>query len=217
MGVVSTYTIQGVQIAYYKFSSVGSEKFGYVGSGEGDTSLVQNGLNQEIDTLITLANNPEYTSQQKLDFYEEAISVMTDVVGDLQVHYQYWAGRWNCCQGSGNPLKRCIKKCNHSRKMIGWVEDVAYSVYRSYQKKLEQLIGLLEQTQQGLETDLNNQQLVADTNIQIAQANQLLLAVQLFETEVREQKVESNIRIVIFPLLAIGILATLYYNAFIKK
>ena len=101
--------------------------------------------------------------------------------------------------------------------MIGWVEDVARSVYRSYQEKLQQLIGLLEQTQQGLETDLNNQQLVAETNVQIAQANQLLLAVQLFETEVREQKVESNIRIVIFPLLAIGILATLYYNAFIKK
>ena len=44
MGVVSTYTIQGVQIAYYKFSSVGSEKFGYTGDGEGDTSLVQNGF-----------------------------------------------------------------------------------------------------------------------------------------------------------------------------
>ena len=217
MGYISTYTIQGQTVAYYKFNSVGNEHFGYTGGGEGDEASVENALNTEIDTLISYANSPDFSTQQKLDFYEEAVAVMTDVVGDLEVHSLYWAGRWSCCQGSGNPFKNCVKRCGHSRKMIGWVEDVSRSVYRSYKSKLEDLIGLLEQTQIGLETDLNNAQLVAETNSQIAQANQLLLAVQLFETEVREQKVESNIRVVIFPLIAVGLLATLYYNAFIKK
>lgn len=217
MGFISTYIIQGQEIAYYKFSSVGSEKFGYTGGGEGDEGLVENGLIAEINTLITLANNPDFSTQQKLDFYEEAVAVMTDVVGDLEVHMNYWSGRYSCCQGSNNPFKNCVKRCGHSRKMIGWIEDVSYRVFRSYTEKLEDLISLLQQTQQGLETDLNNAQLVAETNSQIAQANQLLLAVQLFETEVREQKVETNIRVVIFPLIAVGLLATLYYNAFIKK
>lgn len=218
MGQVSSYTIQGVQIAYYQFSSVGVETFGYTGKGTGDSNLIINGLNAEIDTLISYANDPDYTAQQRLDFYEEAISVMTDVVGDLETHYNYWRGRFNCCGTNlTNPFKNCNKKCGHSRKMIMWVNNVVYPVYSSYRDKLQDLITLLEQENQNLAQDLNNQQLVAETNVQIAQANQLLLAVQLFETEVREQKVESNIRTIIVPLLAVGILATLYYNAFIKK
>ena len=68
-----------------------------------------------------------------------------------------------------------------------------------------------------MQQDLNNQQLVAQTNIAIAEANELLLIVQALETDVREEKIESNIRLIILPLLAVGILSFLFYNAFIKK
>ena len=101
--------------------------------------------------------------------------------------------------------------------MIYWVDNSVGTIYWAYYTKLNQFIDLLEQENANLSQDLNNQQLVAQTNIQIAQANELLLAVQLTELEVRERNTEMNIRTLIIPIVLFGLLAFMYYRAFVKK
>ena len=217
MAGTSTYIIEGVEVPYVTFGSVGTEGFGYDGDGGGNYQNILNGLNAEVDILVQLANNPDFTAQQRLDFYESAIEVFTQVVGDLELHYYYFVGKRNSCSTLGHkPLRNCVKKDGHSRGEISWKFSAIYSILRAYEEKLVELISLLDQAQQQLETDLNNQQLVAQTNSQIARANQLLLAVQMFELEVREQNVEYNIRTIIVPLALFSLLAFLYYRAFVK-
>lgn len=217
MAGTGTYTIEGVEVPYITFGSVGVEEFGYSGKGSGNYQNILNGLNAEVDILIQQANSPDFTAQQRLDFYESAIEVFIQVIGDLELHFSYFRGkRASCGQNSNKPFRNCTNKDGHSRKAINWKYDAIYSILRAYQKKLVELISLLEQAQQQLETDLNNQQLVAQANFQIAKANQLLLAVQMFELEVREQNVEMNIRTIIVPLALFSLLAFLYYRAFVK-
>ena len=217
MAGTSTYIIEGVEVPYVTFGAVGTEGFGYDGDGGGNYQNILNGLNAEVDILVQQANNPDFSAQQRLDFYESAIEVFTQVVGDLELHYYYFVGKKNSCSTlSHKPFRNCVKRDGHSRGEINWKFSAIYAILRAYEEKLVELISLLEQAQQQLETDLNNQQLVAQTNSQIARANQLLLAVQMFELEVREQNVEYNIRTIIVPLALFCLLAFLYYRAFVK-
>lgn len=219
MGAVSNYTIQGVTIPFYQFSPVGVEMFGYTGSGKGDTAGIVNALNYEVELLMEYSTSDDFTTQQKLDFLEEAILVMTDVVADLQTHADYIFGKNYCCFNSAFPVfTNCANKCGgYSKAMIKYLLGAIETIQDSYKAKLNELIRFLELQNEQLQQDLNNQQLVAQTNIAIAEANELLLIVQALETDVREEKIESNIRLIILPLLAVGILSFLFYNAFIKK
>tara|TARA_E500000318_G_scaffold111024_1_gene128166 strand:- start:7924 stop:8577 length:654 start_codon:yes stop_codon:yes gene_type:complete len=217
MGSIKTYTLLNKEIAYYQFSAVGNEGFGYTGNGNGNFQSIINALNEEIDTIVRYANSDDFTSQQKLDFYRQAIDVFTDVVADLETHYSYFYAKYiNCGSFASKPFRNCVKKDGHSRVEISYKANAVASILLSYRSKLEQLILLLEQTQENLETDLNNQQLVAETNIEIARANEILLAVQLFELDVREKNAEMNIRVIIVPLALFSLLAFLYYRAFVK-
>lgn len=216
MGYTAGYIYNGVNIPFYNFSPVGNEKFGYSSGGEGDNSGILNALNGEVDILIELANSPDITTQEKLDLYQYIIEKFTEYKGDLAVHDTYWYGKKRCCPSTAL-FKNCVKKCGHSRKMINWVDNSVGTIYWAYYTKLNQFIDLLEQENANLSQDLNNQQLVAQTNIQIAQANELLLAVQLTELEVRERNTEMNIRTLIIPIVLFGLLAFMYYRAFVKK
>ena len=217
MGQTAVYSIEGQQIAYYQPSPVGQELWGYTGGGSGNYSGIIAALDTEIGTIVNLANNSDFTTQQRLDFYQGALDVLTSRVSNVFQHSYYWSDKYWCCQGSLNPFKNCVKKCGHSRKMIGYLEDSFDGILSMYKNKAIQIRNLLENEQAELEQNLNNQQLVAQTNYEIGETNELLLYIQEYELEVKEKSVESNVRTFLYPFIAVIILAILYYNAFIKK
>ena len=45
MAGTGTYTIEGVEVPYITFGSVGVEEFGYSGKGSGNYQNILNGLN----------------------------------------------------------------------------------------------------------------------------------------------------------------------------
>tara|TARA_R110000765_G_scaffold309606_2_gene403112 strand:+ start:856 stop:1518 length:663 start_codon:yes stop_codon:yes gene_type:complete len=216
-----TYNFYGTNVQFYDYQGIGIEKWGYLGGGDIDTSGIINSINAEVDLLLAIIQSKDQTGQpifsasQRLDMFQELILNWNDKVSDLGTHKDYWASKVECCGWS--PFTNCLNKCGHSRKEINAIYDTIYSLKFSYQYKLQSLINALEQEQLNLENDINNQGLVAVANFQIAEANNLLLAVQLNELEVREQNVEKNIRNYIFPILAVVIIAIMYYRAFIKK
>lgn len=218
---IGTYNFYGTEVQFYNYQGVGTEKWGYTGGGTIDTSNIINSINAEVDLLLAIITSTDQTGQpifsasQRLDMFQELIGNWTDKVSDLDTHDSYWASKVNCC--GWNPLRNCLNKCGHSRKMINAIYDTIYNLRYAYNQKLKSLIQALEQEQLNLENDINNQGLVAVANFQIAEANNLLLAVQLNELEVREMNVETNIRNYIFPILAVVIIAIMYYRAFIKK
>mgnify|MGYP003655556778 FL=1 len=218
---IGTYNFYGTEVQFYNYQGVGDEKWGYTGGGTINTSSIINSINAEVDLLLAIITSTDQTGQpifsasQRLDMFQELIGNWTDKVSDLDTHNSYWASKVECCGWS--PFRNCLNKCGHSRKMINAIYSTIYNLRYAYNQKLKSLIQALEQEQLNLENDINNQGLIAVANFQIAEANNLLLAVQLNELEVREMNVETNIRNYIFPILAVVIIAIMYYRAFIKK
>ena len=218
---IGTYNFYGTEVQFYNYQGVGDEKWGYTGGGTINTSSIINSINAEVDLLLAIITSTDQTGQpifsasQRLDMFQELILNWNDKVSDLGTHKDYWASKVECCGWS--PFRNCLNKCGHSRKMINAIYSTIYNLRYAYNQKLKSLIQALEQEQLNLENDINNQGLIAVANFQIAEANNLLLAVQLNELEVREMNVETNIRNYIFPILAVVIIAIMYYRAFIKK
>ena len=218
---IGTYNFYGTEVQFYNYQGVGIEKWGYTGGGTIDTSNIINSINAEVDLLLAIIQStdqtgePIFSASQRLDMFQELIGNWTDKVSDLGTHDSYWASKVECCGWS--PFRNCLNKCGHSRKMINSIYGTIYNIKYAYNQKLKGLRQALEQEQLNLENDINNQGLIAVANFQIAEANNLLLAVQLNELEVREMNVETNIRNYIFPILAVVFIAIMYYRAFIKK